>query len=52
MLEQVIVQLSDPPPAPRYWAGPPEVTGHRSVPEEAHEGMRGSDKQRQAEPQR
>lgn len=47
MLEPVIVQLSDPPPAPRYRAGPP----HRSVPEEARGGMRGSDKQLQVEPQ-
>lgn len=52
MLEWVIVQLSDPPPAPRYWAGPPQVSGHRSGPEEARQGMRGSDKQPQVELQR
>lgn len=51
MLERVIVQLSDPPPAPQYWAGPPQVSGHRSVREEARGGMRGSDKQLQVEPQ-
>lgn len=52
MLERGIARLSDPPPAPRYWAEPPQVSGHRLVPEKAWGGMRGSGKQPQVEPRR
>lgn len=49
MLERVNVQLNDPSQARRYWAGPPQVSAHQSVPDR---GMRGSGKQSQVEGQR
>lgn len=52
MLERGIARLSDLPPAPRYWAEPPQESGHRSVPEKAGGGTRGSGKQPQVEPRR
>lgn len=52
MLERGIARLSDPPPAPRCWAEPPQVSGRQSVPEKAWAGTRGSGKQPQAERRR
>lgn len=51
-LERGIARLSDPPPAPRCWAEPPQVSGHQSVPEKAWGGTRGSGKQPQGERRR